>query len=73
VLHGASGLDPDVVRACVAAGVSKFNVNTECRAAYVAAMRECGGDLTAMLEAGREAMGRVARGKMGLLGSAGKA
>jgi ketose-bisphosphate aldolase len=39
-LHGASGLPPgDVVRA-VTAGIRKANVNTELRAAYLAATRE---------------------------------
>jgi tagatose 1,6-diphosphate aldolase GatY/KbaY len=38
VLHGASGVDRDVLRAAAAAGVVKFNVNTELRRAFFAAL-----------------------------------
>src|SRR5262249_57055369 len=34
VLHGASGLPPEVLREAAAAGVVKFNVNTELRRAF---------------------------------------
>lgn len=34
VLHGASGLSEDVVRDCIAAGISKINFATELRQAY---------------------------------------
>jgi tagatose 1,6-diphosphate aldolase GatY/KbaY len=34
VLHGASGLPDDQVRAAIALGVAKINVNTELRRAY---------------------------------------
>lgn len=39
VLHGASGLSDKVVRACVAAGISKINFATELRQAYTAGIR----------------------------------
>lgn len=38
VLHGASGVDRDVLRAAAAAGVVKFNVNTELRRAFFGAL-----------------------------------
>jgi tagatose 1,6-diphosphate aldolase GatY/KbaY len=40
VLHGASGLTPEDVRACVARGVCKVNFATELRAAYTEGVRE---------------------------------
>jgi fructose/tagatose bisphosphate aldolase/uncharacterized protein YgbK (DUF1537 family) len=39
VLHGASGLPPAMVRRAIQGGVAKFNVNTEVRAAALAATR----------------------------------
>ncbi len=39
VLHGTSGVPDDMVRRCIELGVCKFNVNTEVRQAYVAALR----------------------------------
>lgn len=38
VLHGGSGVDRDVLRAAAAAGVAKFNVNTELRRAFFDAL-----------------------------------
>lgn len=38
VLHGASGLRPDAIRAAIACGVHKVNVNTEIRAAFLASV-----------------------------------
>ena len=35
MLHGASGLSDEMISQCILAGVSKFNVNTELRQAYV--------------------------------------
>ena len=40
VLHGASGLSRDLVRRSIALGVRKFNVNTEVRGAYIAALKQ---------------------------------
>lgn len=40
VLHGASGLTDDQVKACVRRGVCKVNFATELRAAYTAAVRK---------------------------------
>ena len=40
VLHGATGLDSDVVRDCIARGISKVNIATELRIAYTQAVRD---------------------------------
>ena len=39
VLHGASGLPPALVHRAMDLGVSKFNVNTEVRGAYMDVVR----------------------------------
>jgi len=39
VLHGASGLPDDMIRQAIELGVCKFNVNTEVRGAYLAALK----------------------------------
>lgn len=39
VLHGASGLSEEVLRDCIAAGISKINFATELRQAYTNAIR----------------------------------
>ena len=41
VLHGASGLSPEDVRACVRRGVQKVNFATDLRIAYTAGVRVC--------------------------------
>src|SRR5665647_1363981 len=40
VLHGASGLSEDAVRACIDAGIAKVNFATELRAAYSSAVED---------------------------------
>jgi len=40
VLHGASGLDDDVIKDCIARGICKVNIATELRIAYTKAVRE---------------------------------
>ncbi|MDC0035336.1 class II fructose-bisphosphate aldolase [Chloroflexi bacterium] len=40
VIHGASGLSDEMVSQCVRAGISKFNVNTELRQAYISGISE---------------------------------
>lgn len=40
VLHGASGLSDEVLRACIAAGICKINFATELRQAYTAGIRK---------------------------------
>ena len=40
VLHGGSGIPEDQIRAAIAAGIRKINVNTELRVAFHAALKE---------------------------------
>ena len=40
VLHGASGLSDDVVRACIRAGISKINFATQLRQAFTQGLKE---------------------------------
>lgn len=70
VLHGASGLDPELLQSCIAAGVAKFNVNTELRQAYVDHLSAfCTGDLLDALSGARAAMSEVVARKMAAFGS----
>lgn len=78
VLHGASGLRDDDVRAAIALGVAKINVNTELRRAYLTAARQMleahdGDDLAGMLGSVRVAVGRVAREKISIYRGPGRA
>ena len=63
VLHGASGLSQRVVSRAISAGVCKFNVNTELRAAARAAYAE-GGDVLAAAERATDAMAGVVEAKL---------
>lgn len=71
VLHGASGLPRETVEACIRAGVAKFNVNTELRAAYVRALGE-EGELVPVMEHANAAMRVVVREKLELFGCVGR-
>lgn len=77
VLHGASGLPDALVQRSIELGVTKFNVNTELRQAYLAAVREAidapSTDLVRAMQAAIEAMQQVVVGKLKLLGSRGRA
>jgi tagatose 1,6-diphosphate aldolase GatY/KbaY len=78
VLHGASGLPADQVGRAIALGVRKFNVNTEVREAYLAALRDTLGapkppDLIELMERAVVAMRAVVVEKLRLFGSAGGA
>jgi tagatose 1,6-diphosphate aldolase GatY/KbaY len=78
VLHGASGLPEAMVRRSIELGVTKFNVNTEVRAAYLEAVRERteGPDSADLLDLMRSAVGAmepVVSAKLQLFGSVGKA
>ncbi|CAI5998030.1 unnamed protein product [Closterium sp. NIES-64] len=72
VLHGASGLPPEIVQECVQCGVRKFNVNTELRAAYMEALGGGGRDLVDVMGEAERRMIDVVRGKLKLFGSAGR-
>ena len=77
VLHGASGLPPEAIQRSIALGVCKFNVNTEVRAAYLAALRQRladeAVDLPDLLRAAVVAMRAVVAEKLALFGSVGRA
>jgi tagatose 1,6-diphosphate aldolase GatY/KbaY len=77
VLHGASGLPAPAIERSIALGVCKFNVNTEVRAAYIAALRgQLAGagspDLVDLLREAVGAMAAVVAEKIRLFGSAGR-
>jgi tagatose 1,6-diphosphate aldolase GatY/KbaY len=77
VLHGASGLPAEAIARSIALGVCKFNVNTELRIAYLAALRqslaaEGKTDLPDVLRAAVVAMGAVVAEKLALFGSVGR-
>lgn len=77
VLHGASGLPAEMICESIRLGVSKFNVNTEVREAYLYALKTAfqapkTPDLIQLMEGGVSAMQAVVREKITLFGSAGK-
>jgi tagatose 1,6-diphosphate aldolase GatY/KbaY len=79
VLHGTSGLSDEAVRACVQRGICKVNYATELRQTFTASLRAAlaanleGFDPKPFLKAGREAVDAHVRGRIAVLGSAGKA
>lgn len=77
VLHGASGLPEDEVRAAIAAGVHKFNADTDLRHAFRAGLEAvfAQGDrqLEEAMAEGRERMIAATVDKMRLYGCAGRA
>ena len=76
VLHGTSGLPDEMVRRSIELGVTKFNVNTEVRAAYMTSLRAAVGaekaDLVDVMQAAQAAMQVVVRDKIELFGAVGK-
>lgn len=72
VLHGASGLPEAAIRAAIARGVRKFNVNTELRAAFLQAVAAhleealAAVDLVALLAPAVQAMQEVVEDKIRL-------
>lgn len=88
VLHGGTGIPDDQIKAAIAGGVCKINVNTECQLAFAAAtIKYCaegkadptaanekkGYDPRKLLKPGYEAIRAKVREKMELFGSVGKA
>lgn len=77
VLHGASGLPETMIRRSIELGISKFNVNTEVRAAYVGALRDRFDspptpDLLDLMQNAIAAMQPVVSAKLQLFESVGK-
>lgn len=83
VLHGGTGIPPDMIKKAISLGVSKINVNTECQLAFQEATRkyiEEGKDLQGkgfdprkLLAPGFEAIKATVKEKMELFGSINKA
>ncbi|MEG4208644.1 class II fructose-bisphosphate aldolase [Microcoleus sp. S13_B4] len=77
VMHGSSGLPDSMIHQCIEFGVSKFNVNTEVREAYMDVLKsnisEPHPDLLEIMEKAIEAMQSVIADKLQLFGSVGKA
>ncbi|KAI1494152.1 ketose-bisphosphate aldolase [Biscogniauxia mediterranea] len=74
VLHGADPFDEDTFRRCIAAGITKVNINKGMNRHYAAVQEEMRGKpLTAVIEAGTERMQKAIEQYMHWLGSAGKA
>ncbi|MEG4958695.1 MULTISPECIES: class II fructose-bisphosphate aldolase [unclassified Microcoleus] len=77
VLHGSRGLPDSMIHQCIKFGVSKFNVNTEVREAYMDVLKssisEAHPDLLEIMEKAIDAMRWVISDKLQLFGSVGKA
>lgn len=79
VLHGASGVSDEAIRKAVPYGICKINIDTELRVAFSKAVRQVVAehpneyDPRKILGPAKEAMKEVARAKMRLFGSAGRA
>jgi fructose-bisphosphate aldolase class II len=78
-LAGAKGIPEDQYRKAIALGIAKINIDTDLRLAFTATVREVLTDLPKnfdprkILGPARDAMKEVAKGKMRLFGSSGKA
>lgn len=73
VLHGGSGLSNDVLVQAVSNGIAKMNFATELRHAFVSAIGAAEGSVFDILRHGAEAAAQVARAKIGIVGSQGRA
>ena len=88
VLHGGTGIPDDQIKAAIAGGMSKINVNTDCQLVFAEATKEyClagkadptadnkskGYDPRKLLKPGFEAIRAKVKEKMELFGSVGKA
>lgn len=78
VLHGASGLPAELIHRAIECGVTKFNVNTELRTAYITTLREQlqrfrNPDVLDLMRSVFEAMQVIVAKKLRLFGSSGKA
>jgi fructose-bisphosphate aldolase class II len=78
-LSGAKGIPEDEYRKAIELGIAKVNIDTDLRLAFTATVREVLTDLPKnfdprkILGPARDAMKEVAKGKMRLFGSSGKA
>jgi fructose-bisphosphate aldolase class II len=78
-LSGAKGIPEEQIKKAISLGIAKINIDTDLRLAFTATVREVltnspkNFDPRKILGPAREAMKEVAKGKMRLFGSAGKA
>jgi fructose-bisphosphate aldolase class II len=78
-LSGAKGIPEDQYRKAISLGIAKINIDTDLRLAFTATVREVlnnspkNFDPRKILGPARDAMKEVAKGKMRLFGSSGKA
>jgi fructose-bisphosphate aldolase class II len=78
-LSGAKGIPEDQIKKAISLGIAKINIDTDLRLAFTATVREVLAnspkefDPRKILGPAKEAMKEVARSKMRLLGSSGKA
>lgn len=74
VLHGADPFDEEIFKRCIKGGVTKVNINKGMNKHYARVQEEMRGKpLTAVMEAGTNAMQAAIEQYMHILGSAGKA
>lgn len=78
-LEGAKGIPEDHIKKAISLGIAKINIDTDLRLAFTAAVREVltnspkEFDPRKILGPAKDAMKEVAKGKMRLFGSSGKA
>lgn len=74
-VHGTNGYEPDLVKKCIAAGVSKVNVNRIVLDDYYAHLYASAGKMphTQLIEEGIEKVAQATIKWMEICGSAGKA
>lgn len=79
VLHGASGVPEEAIKKAISLGVCKINIDTDLRQAFTTAIKQVLAekpgeiDPRKLLGPGREALKEVAKEKIKLFGSAGRA
>ncbi len=79
VLHGSSGVPDDTIRAAIERGVSKINIDTNVREAFMAGLKDALAENPAQIDPrkvlgpARAAMVEIVKEKIRLFGSAGQA
>jgi tagatose 1,6-diphosphate aldolase GatY/KbaY len=73
VLHGTSGVPDEMIIKCIELGISKFNINTELRQAYMKTLAQSEeGDLLGLMNDVVKTMQTIVEAKLRLFGSPGK-
>ena len=79
VLHGASGVPEEAIEKAISLGICKINIDTDLRQAFTAAIKQVLAakpdeiDPRKLLGPAREALKEIAKQKIQLFGSAGRA